>query len=198
MHKKKNIGAIVLCGGESHRMGFPKAFLKTGEHTLLEKITTCYQTAGIEKPVIVLNHRFFVDPWLPVINKVSEKSVVFKNQFPEKGRTFSIKSGLELMNEKSCCFIQNIDNPDISDKLLKKMICVCKADSYVVPTYKDKSGHPVLIGKSIMSHLSKLNSDSWILKDELKKFKKITVDAQENNVLLNLNTEKDWLEYSET
>lgn len=195
MPAKKDIGAIVLCGGESRRMGSPKAFLKINEHTLLENTTIIYLAAGIEQPVIILNHRFFIDPWLPVINKIAEKSVVLKNQFPEEGRTFSIKLGLELMNKKSYCFIQNIDNPDISYKLLHKMIDASNTDSYIVPTYKGKSGHPVLISKTIMLHLSELKSDKWILKDELKKFKQITVHAEENNVLLNLNTEADWQKY---
>jgi hypothetical protein len=35
------------------------------------------------------------------------------------------------------------------------------------------------------------------LKDELKKFKRIIIDAPYNNVLLNLNTESDWEKYSE-
>lgn len=193
----KEIGIIILCGGESSRMNLPKAFLEIEGITLLEKITNIYCSAKFLNPVIVLNHKFFVKPWLDTINKLSIKSVVLKNQFPDLGRAHSIRLGLYLKKDKTFCFIQNIDNPDISIDLLNKMIAARDEEGYVVPMNNGISGHPILIGKKIIEHLAGLKSSTWVLKDELKKFKRITIDAPDNNVLLNLNTEKDWEKYCE-
>ena len=77
------------------------------------------------------------------------------------------------------------------------MIAARDENAYVVPANHGASGHPILIGKKIIEHLAVLRSSKWILKDELKKFKKIIIDAPDNNVLLNLNTEKDWEKYCE-
>jgi CTP:molybdopterin cytidylyltransferase MocA len=197
MTLKKEIGIIILCGGESSRMKSPKAFLEIECVTLLERLTNIYCSAKFLNPVIILNHRFFSQPWLETINKLSIKSVVLKNQFPNLGRSHSIRLGLYLMKDKSFCFLQNIDNPDISIDLLDKMISACNEDAYVVPANNGETGHPILIGKKIIEHLSSLRSPNWILKDELKKFKRIIIDAPYNNVLLNLNTESDWEKYSE-
>lgn len=197
MEIRKEIGIIILCGGESSRMNSPKAFLEIEGITLLERITNIYCSAKFLNPVIVLNHRFFTKPWVDTINNLSIRSVVLKNQFPDLGRSHSIRLGLYLMKDKSFCFIQNIDNPDIGIELLNKMIAARNEDSYVVPTTNGESGHPILIGKKIIEHLSALRSSNWILKEELKKFKRITVEATDNNVVLNLNTEKDWEKYCE-
>ena len=197
MELRKEIGIIILCGGESSRMNSPKAFLEIDGITLLERITNIYCSAKFLNPVIILNHRFFANPWLDTINKLSIKSVVLKNQFPDLGRSHSIRLGLYLMKDKSFCFIQNIDNPDIGTELLNKMMDARDENAYIVPANNGISGHPILIGKKIIEHLAALKLSNWILKDELKKFKKITIDATENNVLLNLNTERDWLKYCE-
>src|ERR1035437_4365859 len=122
MELRKEIGIIILCGGESSRMNSPKAFLEIDGITLLERITNIYCSAKFLNPVIILNHRFFANPWLDTINKLSIKSVVLKNQFPDLGRSHSIRLGLYLMKDKSFCFIQNIDNPDIGTELLNKKI----------------------------------------------------------------------------
>ena len=118
-----DIGVVVLCGGMSSRMGYPKPFLKIGDRSLLERTIDTYLNAGIVKPVIVMNSDLFFDEQhSDTIMKVSQKSVLIKNTRTELGRSHSIKLGLEKLREKSFCFIQNIDNPDFSSELLRGMI----------------------------------------------------------------------------
>jgi molybdopterin-guanine dinucleotide biosynthesis protein A len=52
MSAKEQIGAVVLCGGESRRMGRPKALLPFGSELLLERVV---RLAGmVARPVVVV------------------------------------------------------------------------------------------------------------------------------------------------
>src|SRR6516225_8543681 len=47
-----SLGAIVVCGGESRRMGRPKAWLPFGSERMLERVVRLVSTAA--RPVIVV------------------------------------------------------------------------------------------------------------------------------------------------
>ncbi len=189
---------IILSGGNSSRMNYPKAFLSIGKKTLAESLSSIYFELGIQKPIIVLNSILYNEKWAETISRLSVNNTVLKNKFTELGRSYSISLGLKEVKDEQGCFIQNIDNPDISAALLNNMVANLKDDSYVVPANNGINGHPILLGKNVINHLKNLQNNDWILKEELKKFKKIQVEAPENKVLLNLNTEADWKMYTES
>lgn len=191
----KETGVVILSGGNSERMNFPKAFLNYGNATLIEYLVNIYTKAEIDKPVIVLNYKLFNDKFSGLINDLKTKAIIVKNSKPQNGRMFSLKLGLSELNAKKYCFIQNIDNPAVDEKLLFKMMKNATADSFVAPLYKGKSGHPVLICKSIINHLFENTDLSLTLKDILAGFKKINVDSGGLNVLENINTPADWANY---
>lgn len=196
--ESKKIAVIILSGGNSSRMNYPKAFLSIGKETLVERLSSIYIDFGIQKPNIVLNSILYKEEWVKTISKLSINNTVLKNNFTELGRSYSISLGLKEVKNNQRCFIQNIDNPDISVGLLNKMFAELRDDSYVVPANNGINGHPILLGREVINHLKNLQGYNWILKDELKKFNRIQVETTENNVLLNLNTEADWEIYTES
>lgn len=189
---------IILSGGNSSRMNSPKAFLSIKGITLVETLCNTYLNAGLKKPIIVFNCHLFQNKLAELTKSIIEKVTIIKNNFPDKGRTFSIQLGLAGLENNSNCFIQNIDNPEVNTELIKKMLTAIEDDGFVVPVKNGRGGHPILLGKNIVHYLKNKKSDNWILKDELKKFKKIAIEAGEINVLLNLNTPLDWENYIES
>ncbi len=189
---------LILSGGNSSRMNSPKAFLSIKGISLVETLCNTYIFAEINHPIIVFNHTLFQNKWKDKMKAIKSKTIILKNDFPEKGRTYSIQLGLSKIANNSNCFIQNIDNPEINVELLHKMSSIIEDNSFVVPVKDEHGGHPILLGKNIVNHLKNLTSDNWILKDELKLFKRLEVDAGETNVLLNLNTPDDWNNYIES
>src|ERR1700720_1408053 len=48
------LGAIVLCGGESRRMGQPKAWLPFGPETMLQRVVRLIRSAAGVGPIVVV------------------------------------------------------------------------------------------------------------------------------------------------
>ncbi|MDO8367276.1 MAG: XdhC family protein [Saprospiraceae bacterium] len=195
MTANHDIGALILSGGNSSRMGFPKAFLRLDGQTLSEKLLSVYRAAGVVKSVLVLNAGLYTEAWRSTLDKLSEKALLVKNDFPERDRAYSLQIGLENLSAETGCFIHNVDNPALDARLVSNMVQALKTDRYVVPAYKGQNGHPVLVGSTVLQHLKSLRSADWVLRDELKRFEKTTVDAGATNVLHNLNTKRDWSEF---
>lgn len=187
-----DIGALILSGGNSSRMGFPKASLPLNGITLCENLLSAYLAAGVTKPVLVLNTQLYDTRWCYLPDGIKKQVLLVKNDFPERGRTYSLKIGLKRLPAKGGCFIHNIDNPGLNATLIHSMTQALKPEVFVVPVYQGQNGHPVLIGATLVNAFQQLQSANWILRDELKKYEKITVDAGQTNVLFNLNTPQDW------
>ena len=66
-------GAVVLCGGESRRMGRPKAWLPFGPELMLQRVVRLVGT--VARPIVV----------------VAAPGRIFRN-FPSGRRSFAIRS----------------------------------------------------------------------------------------------------------
>ena len=168
----KNTSALILSGGKSQRMGFPKAFLKFNEEqTFIEKIASEFINFGCEKIIIVMNndnisHINSVNP--EILSKI--ETVVNPN--PESGRFSSIKTGLEKLKDSENVFIHNIDNPFVCRETLELLYKNFNNCDFCVPVFENKGGHPIIIGKNIIKDSFNQLSDTN-LKEFLRDFKRI-------------------------
>ncbi|MCK6650605.1 MAG: NTP transferase domain-containing protein [Bacteroidia bacterium] len=191
MNNFDDISVVLLSGGNSSRMGKHKAFLKYEGQYLIIKLFDIYEKMGIKNRISVMNYKLFNSEYANEIEGILKSNQVVKNNFPEKGRTYSIRLALEKV-KTDACFFQNIDNPYVTVELLEKMIDKCTEDNYAVASFNEKGGHPILLGKNVLSHLKSLTSDDWIMKDELRAFDRVKVEVETDKILLNINTEDDW------
>jgi len=183
---------IILAAGLSGRMGFPKPFLKwDAKSTFLEKIIAEYLSFGRGEIIVVINNEGYcrVKNEMPQIEQFAK---IVVNKEPEKGRFYSIKLGLTALAEIQPCFIQNIDNPFVNFSLLAGMSKHAEPDSHVVPVYKGKRGHPVLVGTEIMKYILSLDEADRDLKELLNKFRRTEVETNDKNILMNINSMEEY------
>jgi CTP:molybdopterin cytidylyltransferase MocA len=186
----KKVQLLILSGGFSNRMGVHKALLSINDMSNLEYLIKRYQNSGlIEHIVVVLNVdlvRFF-----PAL---VENIEVLVNDFPNKGRGYSMGLGINELSENLPAFIQNIDNPPPDSMTIEKMLreLANKEKSYVVPKVNDRNAHPVLIGKGLLGELKRIQEVDWNLKEELKQYNRIELSVEDKYLLLNLNTPEEW------
>jgi CTP:molybdopterin cytidylyltransferase MocA len=193
----KQTAAVIFCGGNSVRMNFPKAFLRYNGYTLLEEAVIGYRNTGIEKVYAIVNKRLLDHPLKDVLKNISKKCKLIINEYPERGRTYSVSMAAKKIEKGSICFLQNIDNPVPRLQVLNQMLDLLLDDEeYVVPRIHETNGHPVLAGRSVMKHLSDQKGLKWNLRDELQKFKKVILPLDDETLLLNFNTPEDWNAYN--
>lgn len=181
---------IILAAGKSSRMGQPKPFVMLNNGlTLLENLVIKIQKCGVKKIIVVLNN----EGLQILINKypyLEQKITIVINPTPEKGRFLSLKFGIENCDEMPV-FVQNVDNPYVYKDLIQGMTNLLESNSYIVPQYKNKGGHPILLSSEIVSDIKNSGIENINIRDFLKNYSKIFYVCNYLEILLNLNNPQD-------
>ncbi|MDO5413841.1 MAG: histidine phosphatase family protein [Bacillota bacterium] len=142
---KNKYAAVILAAGYSSRMKSFKPLLPVGEMTAVERSIEAAKGAGIKNIIVVTGH-----------NRESMLQVLKKNGVPEsynesyaKGMFSSIKAGVssakKAFSEIKGVVLMPVDCPLISSKVISSVMQSADDDSFCVPVYEGKKGHPLLI-----------------------------------------------------
>jgi len=107
----------------------------------------------------------------------------------------SIVTGLRRAGSCDFAFIQNVDQPFISDRLLTRMMKAACRDAYVAPVFEGRTGHPVLLGRDIMEVLLGGTEDDLSFRDFLARYTMIPVAGGGAEIFININTPEDYRRY---
>ena len=190
-------GVLILAGGKSERMVFPKPYLLFEGKTFLKKIVEEYYNSGIKNIYVVINEEFCKGEYEKYIDEVKSKVTIIKNTDPELGRFHSVKLGIKKMLNSDFCFIQNIDNPFVNVELIESLMESRNSVGYTSPIYKGRKGHPILVSKKFIQHLNDLPDRNFNLKNILSSFPKSEVEVDNGSILININTPDDYKEHIE-
>lgn len=184
----KPLAAAILAGGESRRMGTPKALLpyrgKTfAEHLLevtshprvsLRRIVVGAHAAEIRARVIAADAEFVV------------------NQDWQRGQLSSIQAAIRSLPAESTSglLLSPVDHPLVSVQLIAQLIEAFDASGklIVLPTYRGRRGHPLIFAASLYSEILAAPPDVgarqvvWAHAGEL-----LETPTEEEGVVLNLN-----------
>ena len=182
----KGFSALILSAGNSGRMGTDKAMLPNGKGlTFVAHLATCFGLYGCNPVVVVVNEQF--DP-----SRLQTKNIVtVVNHDLEKGRSWSIRLGLNQIPEGHACFIQNIDNPFLEPDLLDSLIGCLIPDGYAVPVWHGHGGHPILLGNKLVDFLRN-QKELPDFRKALQFYTRIEVQYPEEGILWNINTPEDY------
>ena len=190
MKELYNIGVVILSAGESSRMNTPKSFLKYDlNRRFIDKIIDEYKNIRINKIVVVVNKRDF-----DKLNLQDNISVCI-NEHLEYERFYSIKLGLEKIEDCDFCYIQNIDNPFVNDVILRNLYFKRNINGSTVPVYNERGGHPVLIGQDVINRIRKTNGSILNFKELLSEFPCNRIEIDDESILRNINSPEDYKKY---
>ncbi len=192
MNKKESCGALILAAGKSCRMGESKLYLPFNEKiTFIEKVLSVFSEFNCSEIVVVINE--FDAKKIPEINTHNAKFVL--NYKPDLGRFYSVKLGFNNFIYSDYIFLHNVDNPLINTEILNKLYINRDKEKYISPFYQGKGGHPILLPKSIFTQIHTQNTKNLNLRKVLQPFPRKNVLINSNNVLININTKKDYNKY---
>jgi CTP:molybdopterin cytidylyltransferase MocA len=171
-------------------MGRHKALLPWDESTtFLEKLINEYLETGCNPVVCTVNEQ--------VLSHcknlgISSRARLLCNLYPERGRMYSVRLGLKALKESPYCFLQNVDNPFINRKVIRRIAGFADPSAWCSPEYKGQGGHPVLLPKKIIDKLLFIDDEDMTLRTLLAFFPKKKVIMEDETVCRNFNTPEEF------
>lgn len=191
---KKIYCSIILAAGMSSRMGKFKPLLDIGGKTAIKRIIESNKDAGVENIVVVTGHNY-----KRIEDALIGCGVTFAyNADYEQGMFTSIQTGLregESQGDFQAFFLFPVDVPLVSSKVITLLMDAMEnhEDSFVVPCYQGKKGHPLLIPHIYREEILKHDGTNG-LKGITNKYdhKLLRVDTEEESVVLDMDKPEDY------
>jgi molybdenum cofactor cytidylyltransferase len=182
------IWAVILAAGESKRMGLPKMLLTFSGRTMIEKVITNVSESKIDKIIVVLGA--YREALVELISKLPVKYCYNDNY--KKGMLSSVQCGFR--NLSSVCravLVFQGDQPLITSNAINEVIeaYLSSGKGMVIPVYKGRRGHPLLIDIKYRDEIEKLNPDKGLrslacmFSDDV-----LEVDTNESGILTDFDT----------
>lgn len=188
----KQVSCVILSAGSSLRMGSHKALLAYDQElNFLQKITGTYSQAGVEEVIVVVNAELLLLIRQANVSLPQNVKLVV-NQQPGLGRFYSLQTGLKAIQPGHSCFFQNIDNPFVSEEILERLISCSREADVVKPSFGGKSGHPVLIGPSVIRAIVAEPDCTNRINAFLSGYKLFKFEIQDARILANINQPADY------
>ncbi len=191
---KKHIGAVVLAGGMSRRMGQPKVLLPWGgRRTIIEHIIEQLSLARVPQITVVTGHR--AGEVRQVVSRVGA-DVVHNDKYTTGEMLSSLKTGLRAMPVHiSAALVVLGDQPRIQPKIITQVMMAYAegAGEIVAPSYQMRRGHPILIDRRFWPEILDL-PDSGSPRDVIDRHKDriAYVNVDTDSVLRDVDTPEDY------
>jgi molybdenum cofactor cytidylyltransferase len=190
------ISAVVLAAGQSKRMCQHKMLLPWGKSTVIAHIISTLMDAGVEDIHIVVGG---LRKQLTLVLQDYPLEIIYNKDYRNGEMLTSVKLGIQsLQNEPEAALIVLGDQPQIYADIIQALFAryVSSNSQIIVPSYKMRRGHPLLIARSLWNSLLKLTPpmtlrDFLELNNELIDY--LVVDNQ--SVVQDLDTPDDYLRY---
>ncbi len=128
-------GGIILCGGQSRRMGRPKALLPFGPEAMLQRVVRLL--SGVVHPIVVVAAPGQELPALP------KDVLVAHDERPGLGPLEGLRVGLKALSELvDAAYATSCDVPLLQGAFVKLMIDLCGQYEIAVPLI-DGVHHPL-------------------------------------------------------
>ena len=185
---RKPLAAVILSGGESRRMGAPKALLPYRGKTFVEHLieVTRHSRIGVTR-IVVGAH---ADEIRECLRAYASEIIV--NADWAKGQLSSIQAGLRSLPESATegMILCPVDHPLVSAELIARLIEEFDSShkAIVLPIYHKRRGHPLIFRSNLYPDLLAASADVgarqvvWAHADEIRE-----VPTEEEGVVLNIN-----------
>ena len=186
-----DLTAFILAGGQSRRMGQPKALLDFDGRTCLELVLEALR--GYLAPIVVLgpNH----DDIRKRVNFRGVKSII--NHDVDRGQSHSLRVALMLPSAGTEAFLfMPVDYPLITasdvGRLVDAYLAGDSSKTIFIPSHHMRRGHPVLFRKSLVEELLQPNA---MPRDVINRDpgRIAYVDFPEAYVLMDMDTPEDYV-----
>jgi molybdenum cofactor cytidylyltransferase len=189
-----DILAIVLAGGESKRMGFPKMLLKINGRTMLEVVICNIADSDVNNTLVILGAE--QESLNEILDRMSVNSRYNDNY--KEGMLSSVKCGFSnIPSTTDAVMVFQGDQPLISPKTINRVIDAYRlyGKSINIPVFENKRGHPILIDNKFSEEVMNLKNHEG-LRSLAYKFPEsvLEVETEDPGILKDIDTWEEFME----
>ncbi len=187
------VAGLILAGGESRRLGTPKALLKVGAETFAKRIVSIMHSVGIQNLTLVAG------PHYEEIRKSADDlAVVFNPQY-ELGQFSSLQTGLRhVPGGTEFVLVWPVDQPLVRKETISELLETARREGnpVTVPVYEGKKGHPVVYNSETITKILSMEP-SHTGKELFEYFdgRISLVEVNDPGVLIDIDTPEDYETY---
>jgi molybdenum cofactor cytidylyltransferase len=155
------IWAVILAAGESKRMGSPKMLLPFNGSTMIECVITNVTKSDVDKIIVVLGAA--KEALIQLTGKWHIEYCYNENY--KEGMLSSVQCGFKnLPSGCKASLVFQGDQPLITSDTINTVInaYLSSEKGIVVPVYKNKRGHPILIDMKYRDDIDNLSPDKGL------------------------------------
>ncbi len=145
---------IILAAGSSIRLGRDKALIDVGSQALISWILRRL-SGRVDNITVVTNETNFEE-----ISNIVSDAIVVINSDPHKGRTGSLKVGIESIDSSGAedyrLLVVPVDRPGFSDSTLERLI---SSDQTCCPMKEGRGGHPLALVREDVEKVRKSSAN---------------------------------------
>ena len=180
----QQVEGVVLAAGLSSRSGLYKMALPLGDKTLIEHaVSSMYGV--VDRVIVVGGHN--VERIREILLSYSKVRVVTNEHF-RSGMFSSVKEGLRHVRGSSF-FLLPGDYPLVREGTYRRLMNA--SGDVIVPTYKGRKGHPVLIASHLIPRILQ-TPDTSTLRDFISAVGYVAMAVDDEGIRLDVDTLEDY------
>ena len=187
------IAAIILAAGESKRMGQPKMLLPWGNTTVLGRVISTFQEAGVGEVLVVTGGAR--QAVAQIVQEHHARSV-FNRRYVSGEMLSSLQLGISsLPSQAQAVLIGLGDQPQVQAATVQRIIerFMQAGSGLIVPSFRRRRGHPWLVEKSLWPELVEMKSPRSprdFLHSHAEEIDYVLVDTP--SILVDIDTPQDY------
>jgi len=179
---------LILAAGESRRMGRPKALLRFGAETFIDRLIGLF--APVCSPVIVV-----LGAAADEIEAAAQRPAVFvRNEVYMRGQTSSMQCGLRAVSPSVAGVLFTlVDHPAVSAATVSRLVAPAGSVCLRVPRYGGRNGHPIWFSRGLVREFLAL-PDQGAARDVVRAHAAETefVDVDDPGVTADIDNPEDY------
>ena len=188
------LGAVVLAAGAGTRLGgVPKALLRTGEQTYLERISRIARLSGADRIIVVVGR-----PHGHAVGDAARELdlSVIVNPLPERGMASSVALGFAAMREYDidAAWLWPVDHPNVELRTLDTLVHALGDHDVAQPRFEGRGGHPPLVARALFAKLAGCGAALGGARTVIGQAYVARVDVDDRSVVRDIDTPSDLAE----
>jgi CTP:molybdopterin cytidylyltransferase MocA len=184
----KNIAGVVLAAGASSRMGSPKALLRLGEQTFLERLTQVLRAGGCRSVGVVLGHH---SKQIAAESRLDGVAVIM-NPNPDAGQISSLLCALDEVPTADGLLVVLVDQGSLSSLTVQRVIGADPFAPVAIARFAGQPGHPTIFFREVFDELRteavRIGGARLVIEEAIATSRVAWVDVDDPGVIRNINT----------